>query len=103
MLICSLDRRGPRLHRPLFPDLAARLTCAACTRRCAGFQGGRCAPAGALCAECGAVGEEARELGAYCGSRYVKETEPEKAAALADAIVAAVGADHADKLGESMN
>jgi hypothetical protein len=32
----------------------------------------------------------------------VKETEPENAAALADAIVAAVGADHADRLGELM-
>ncbi|KAI0297950.1 hypothetical protein BC826DRAFT_999741 [Russula brevipes] len=31
-------------------------------------------------------------------AQLVEETEPEKAAALADAIVAAVGADHADKL-----
>jgi ATP-dependent Lon protease len=36
-------------------------------------------------------------------AQLVEETELEKAAALADAIVAAVGADHAEKLGESMN
>ena len=30
----------------------------------------------------------------------VDETEPDKAAALADATVSAVGAEHADKLGE---
>jgi ATP-dependent Lon protease len=30
----------------------------------------------------------------------VDETEPDKVAALADAIVSAVGAEHADKLGE---
>jgi hypothetical protein len=33
----------------------------------------------------------------------IKETEPEKAAALADTILVAVGADHADNLGESMS
>jgi len=33
-------------------------------------------------------------------AHVVDETEPDKAAALADAIVSAVGAEHADKLGE---
>jgi hypothetical protein len=33
-------------------------------------------------------------------AHVVGETEPDKAAALADAIVSAVGADHADKVGE---
>jgi len=33
-------------------------------------------------------------------AQLVDETEPERAAALADAIVSAVGAEHADKLGE---
>jgi hypothetical protein len=33
-------------------------------------------------------------------AHVVDETESDKAAALADAIVSAVGADHADKLGE---
>jgi ATP-dependent Lon protease len=33
-------------------------------------------------------------------AQFVDETEPERAAALADAIVSAVGAEHADKLGE---
>jgi len=32
----------------------------------------------------------------------VDETEPDKAAAVADAIVSAVGAEHADKLGEGV-
>ena len=33
-------------------------------------------------------------------THVVDETEPDKAAALADAIVSSVGAEHADKLGE---
>ena len=33
-------------------------------------------------------------------AHVVDETEPDKAAALADAIVSAVGAEHVDKLGE---
>jgi ATP-dependent Lon protease len=33
-------------------------------------------------------------------AQVVDETEPDKAAAVADAIVSAVGAEHADKLGE---
>ena len=35
-------------------------------------------------------------------AQLVDETEPERAAALADAIVTAVGAEHADKLGEQI-
>lgn len=36
-------------------------------------------------------------------AHLVEETESDKAAALADAIVSAVGAEHADKLGESLS
>ncbi|KAI0283863.1 hypothetical protein BC826DRAFT_172067 [Russula brevipes] len=99
--ICSLDHRGPRLHRPLSPDLATRLTWAAHTRRRAGSQGGCCAPARALHAGCGVSARKRESWAPIAG--LVEDTEPEKTAALTDAIVAAVGAGHADKLGESTN
>jgi len=99
-LICSLDHRGPRLHRPLSPDLAARLTCTTHTLRRAGLQGGHCAPAGSFAQDAALSARKYESWVPIAG--LVKETEPEKATALVDAMVAAVGTDHVDKLGELM-